>query len=360
MSAMPDTDPPDPISCDLQIVENDTRAKQFACKIIVGNHTNHTVDILAINYRLGRGVSMQKNDDDSFVDLKEEYDGLKNDVKRLIGAAYVNASEAFRTEYGRNLLETLRSQFSFKSMMMAYLYLFTNRLSLYRKMMEGRFQQMDFPISNAKDAMQAVRTYSDKGFVLDGVVEILNAKINRMAAIEAIDQNFVRPEYVTQLQSAESYERVYVLKATRSFASIASYMVAFDTKLRWTESGAAADTPRIFERIISRSTSFDVTPSPVTLSIYAIIFSVIGVLLSVLPKFSDAFSDLYTLTYLKQYFVGGALAVVLYNSLEMTEFKDKIRSISWRTAMFVGVLCGLLSERMIQAISAFVGDTVPK
>ncbi len=132
--------------------------------------------------------------------------------------------------------------------MVGYLYLLTNRFELYRRMIRRQFDQMDFPIGGAKDAADATEALAAKGLLADGVREILAAKIARMAAIETIDQNFVRPEYVTQLQPAESYERVYVLKATRRFASVASYMVAFDTKLRWSESAEGASTARVSEQ----------------------------------------------------------------------------------------------------------------
>jgi hypothetical protein len=178
-----------------------------------------------------------------------------------------------------------------------------------------------------------------------------------MSAIEQIDKNFLRREYVTQIQPGEDLEQVYILKAKRKLSSIASYTAAFDVKLAWEESPTDCDVDKKnIERTLSRAVSFNVTPSPITLSIMAIIFSFLGaVLISVLPKSQAEFSALYDWASLKKYFVAAVLAVVIYNSIEMTEFRDKVPSISWRSAMLVGILCGLLSDRMLGAITAFVG-----
>jgi hypothetical protein len=192
----------------------------------------------------------------------------------------------------------------------------------------------------------------------------LNAKLHRMEAIEKIDVNLSRSEYLTQIMPGEVFERVYILNGRRNFSSIASYTVAFDVKIGWREEKyrsaeyeVEADNLRSAERILSKSTTFNVTPSPITLSVFAMIFSFVGVLMSLLPKLNENLwtQQLLSLQHLQQFFISGALAVIIYNSYEMTEFRDKLRSVSWRSAMLIGVLCGLLSERMLKAITGFVG-----
>jgi hypothetical protein len=351
---MAEVEPPKTVGCELLIVENDARSKQFACKIVLTNYLPRTVDILAINYRFGRGVAIQKNDDESIIDSRDDYDKQRNDVRGIVNAIYVNANKEFRDEYIKNSLKAFEEQLSLRKMSHLYLYLVTGRLSLFRKSMQRAYGRYEFPITNSGEATDALTNVKNKNAAPEGLMELLEAKIRRMVAIESRDENFLRPEYVTQLAPAESYERVYVIKATRSFASIASYSIGFDVKLGWSEEQLNEEKPRAVERIISRTTSFNVTPSPLTLSIFAIVFSIVGVLLASLPSFTGEYYQLFELKFIKQYFVAGALAIILYNSLEMTEFGDKIKSISWRSAMFVGVLCGLLSERMLQAITAFV------
>jgi hypothetical protein len=74
---------------ELQIAENDVRARQFSCHLIIYNGTQNSVDLLAINYRLGSGVSVEKNEDASSFDIKEEYDELKADIQVLLRSLYL-------------------------------------------------------------------------------------------------------------------------------------------------------------------------------------------------------------------------------------------------------------------------------
>jgi hypothetical protein len=190
-------------------------------------------------------------------------------------------------------------------------------------------------------------------------IDLIEAKISRMNQIEQMDSNFLRPEYVTQILPGEDLEQIYIIKAKRRLSAIASYTAAFDVKLAWDE--VKDGSMRHFERTKSRSLSFNVTPNPVTLSLFAVVFSFLGAVVNSIPVVQGVepgriIPSLWNGQFLLKYFVAAVLSVVLYNSIEMTEFRDKIRSISWRSAMFIGILCGLLSDRMLKAITGFVGQ----
>jgi hypothetical protein len=366
------TAPPEPqtpnksirnISLEIEIVENDLRARQFACCLTVKNQTKHAVNILAINYRLGSGVWMEKTENTSSVDLKMEYDQLKTDLKYLFRSLYINNSRSFRDEFAKNYLESLRSQFQFKNLLMIYYYLVTGQLRVYAQQMSQIIQRMDFPVTSA----QAARDVLSK---LDNTImtDLASAKIKRMNEIEQIDPNFLKAEYVAQVQPGEIFQQVFVLKARRKLSSIASYTAAFVVKL----SADAIDGGRPIERMLSRSTSIDVTPSPITLSAFAVVFSFFGAVLNNIglqvistskgngPQstgtLSDALSSFLSIDFLRNSLVAAILAIVLYNSFEMTEFRERVKFVSWRSAMFIGLLCGLLSDRMLRALESFMGS----
>jgi hypothetical protein len=220
----------------------------------------------------------------------------------------------------------------------------------YARTMTQKLERMDFPITSAATAEDILKGLEAKGIAPPAVTNVLTAKIGRMAAIEVIDQNFVRPEYIAQVSPGEEFDRVYILKATRHFSSIASYTVAFDVKLAW--GGSAGSSPHV-QRIMSRSTSFNVTPSPITLSAVAAGFGLLGTVVNSIATL-EGYSNLISIELIKKYFIASVLALVVVNSLEMTEFKGRVGSISWRSAMFIGILCGLLSDKMLKAITSFV------
>jgi hypothetical protein len=343
------------ISLEIVIAENDLRARQFACHLSLANHTVDPINLLAINYRLGTGVHMEKTENTSLLDLKQEYDQLRNDIRYIFRVMYISRSERFRIEVTKNYLETLRKMFEIKTIGMLYWYTATGKFKKFADQMNLELRRMDFPVTSSESARLILPKLADAGPDAVTITELATAKIDRMHAIEQVDPNFLKPEYVTQIMPGENFEQVFIFKAQRKLSSIASYTAAFDVKLSVDAPGSA----RPIERILSRSASFNVTPSPITLSIFAVIFSILGTLLNNVGLQSISKRDLLdTLTagdFLQRLFVAAVLAIVLYNSFEMTEFKDKIRSISWRSAMFIGLLCGLLSDRMLKAITSFVG-----
>src|SRR5438876_929426 len=88
------TEPPratdDKVSFEIKIEENDLRARQFACHVMLRNNTSNSIDVLAVNYRLGSGVVLEKSDNTSFLDLKKEYDQLRTEIKQLFRSLYIS------------------------------------------------------------------------------------------------------------------------------------------------------------------------------------------------------------------------------------------------------------------------------
>jgi len=351
------------VSLEIELVENDLRARQFASHLRLENETDSAVNLLAINYRLGSGVTMEKTENTSLIDLKLEYDQLRTELVYLFRTFYITSSEQFRTEFARNYLESLRAQFRIKSVVMTYYYVFTGRFRLFARQQSQAIQRMDFPITSAEVARANLsKLEGSLQHKFSVMKDLASAKIERMAAIEQIDPNFLKPQYVTQILPGETFEQVIILKARRKLSSIVSYTAAFEVKL-----STAASSGRPVERILSRSASFNVTPSPIALSAFAAVFGLLGAILnnfglpepatlSDVTALSQSLSDApLSPKFLKNSVVAVILSVVLFNSFEMTEFKDRFKTISWRSAMFISLLCGLLSDRMLKAITSFVG-----
>jgi len=345
-------EPPGRLSLELDIEDHGPRVQQFACHLILRNRTPNPIDILAINGRLGSGVSMEKSENSSFLDLKEEYETLKKDVQVILRAMYLTKSKDFRTEYSKQVLEGLRGSLASVNPILGFFYATVFRFKTQARMMNQSLQQMDFPVTSADSTRKMLDGLIEKNVNTTAVNDVLLAKIDRMEAIEQIDQNFLRPEYVAKVLPGDDFERIYLLKADRKFSSIASYTAAFDVKLSW-EDDSAKDSSHI-ERIMSRSMTFSVSPNIATLSAVAIAFSILGALLSGLPELKDSYGILLNVDFVKKYFVAGVLAVVLYNSLALSELNERMRSFNWRSAMFVGIACGLLSDKILKAITSFV------
>ncbi len=57
--------------------------------------------------------------------------------------------------------------------------------------------------------------------------------------------------------------------------------------------------------------------------------------------------------------IGGMiLALVIFNVYEHTDLGTKVKmGVGWRSALLIGVLAGLFSERLLQALNVFLGTT---
>jgi hypothetical protein len=219
------------ISLEIAIAENDLRARQFACHLTLRNATENPINILAINYRLGSGVTMERTENTSLLDLKLEYDQLRNDVRFLFSSMYIAKSEAFREEYVKNYLQSIRRMIDFRSILLAYLYIATGKFKTFANQANQYFRRMDFPVTSSDTARTILPKLANAGPDSTVIVELVTAKIERMHAIEQVDPNFLKPEYVTQLFPGENFEQVFILKAKRKLSSIASYTAAFDVKV---------------------------------------------------------------------------------------------------------------------------------
>jgi hypothetical protein len=188
------------------IQENDARSRQFACRLVIRNNMSTPVDVLAINCRLGFGVTMERRESISSPDLKNEYDQLRAEVITLYMDVYIVYSDEFRQQFVERFLFGVKKEFSFVNFFTA------GGLRFVANHVTATIQKMDFPIASSADALRVLKNLKERN-VNFAIGTLISSKIDRMKAIERIDSNFfLRPEYVTRIQPKEYYECVTSLK----------------------------------------------------------------------------------------------------------------------------------------------------
>lgn len=133
------------------IQENDTRSRQFACRLVLRNNTSAPVDVLAINCRLGFGVTMERRESISSPDLKKEYDQMRTDVRALCRDVYIAYSDQFRSEFTEKFLKGVKDEFSLLNFLTA------GGFRLFANHMTATIQRMDFSITSSADASRVLR-----------------------------------------------------------------------------------------------------------------------------------------------------------------------------------------------------------
>ena len=113
------------------------------------------------------------------------------------------------------------------------------------------------------------------------------------------------------------------------------------------------------EHVGGTSTSIQISPRPYVLSIVSVAASLLGSLLGLvkdntvehlayLPRFIGAWNS--------GTFIGSAvLALVIFNVYEHIGLKDRFKApVGWRSALLIGILCGLFQERLLAALGTLL------
>src|SRR5262245_18025812 len=125
---------------------------------------------------------------------------------------YVSTSKEIASEFSKAFLDGMRAQFSYREISYRkffnlYLYLITFRYKYWRDYLTQMLFRMDFPITSAEASRKIVQGLAANGICSAGIADILDAKIDRMAAIEQNDRNFLRSEFVAEILPGENFER---------------------------------------------------------------------------------------------------------------------------------------------------------
>jgi len=165
------------------------------------------------------------------------------------------------------------------------------------------------------------------------------------------------------LAPGATYTRVYVMRFPRSSFDAQKFSVGIDVGYTVRSAEGGAEQPFV----ASRSTVQVISPRPWVLSVLATCTSFLGVLLRSAGGFLHAdgadppppftWDDyLRTLTSAPDLVVAPVLALVFVNVFEHTSFGDRIRmALGWRSAMLIGVFCGLASPRVLAALRGVLG-----
>jgi hypothetical protein len=110
-------------------------------------------------------------------------------------------------------------------------------------------------------------------------------------------------------------------------------------------------------RSVSTATNVQISPYPFSLTIVAVLSALLGVLIRVsLEGAKDPLANLALLAGSGQLLVGPIVALIFFNVYEYTSLgKGITMSVSWRSALLIGALCGIAQDRVLAALKALIG-----
>jgi len=298
---------------EVKVQEVDVRSTRFVCALVITNPADEPFEIIDVVPQLPKGVRLYKAVDATSADLSRR----RRDVARLVSERLTRSA--------------------------AHAHGDANRPWLRRAV-----EDPELAIGTAAEAT-SVRNALGLGIGSGHSDPMLDGLIQLLSEIETARRNAATSGVAT-LRKGEQHEAIHVLRASRSLLNVNSYAVAFEITFR---DGQGHDAQRI------AYASLTVAPGAFPLTVVAVATALLGVGLSVLTKAGALTIGAATTAIsanVLAFPIAAVTALIVFNIIDFTSLRSQLKGqISWRSATFVGFVCGFLNERVLKAMTALLG-----
>jgi hypothetical protein len=230
---------------------------------------------------------------------------------------------------------------------------------------ETNNKTLDFVIENTSDADTALETWFKDGDV-GSEKALFTAKLTQLKRYdEQIEkEGGAAKSAIATLAPGSVFATTYVFRFHRGKTDAKRYTVTF-------EASYAEDASDVTETGAVAASAI-VSPSPVILSLVAVVSSVLGAVLkaAIAPRATAGIAEMgsigaaarrlgeqLTVEMISLQMLGAmVLALVIFNVYEHTEFGTRVKmGVGWRSALLIGVLCGAFTERVLEALKVLAG-----
>lgn len=355
------------------MLEIDAQSAQYSCEVTIINAADEEFSVAEVRPRLPKGVTLNEAFDSAQVALGKRYQEICRATGSLLTSATMLADHALATDSVRKFRESLRSALKPGNLLDIYLSPFLGRVP--QVVQAARERNFRIEVSCSADAIGAL-----KAFPLDAASpdrRLIEYNIELLKRIEG-DQDFQRTRAKeVSLKKGQQYKAIYIVCGTRGALNPTSYSISFDIVLR----RGTYSLSRVEYATVT------VPPAPFWPTVVAMASAAIGSLIhafgpasgaagsagaaaagaagsaggaaaggtaaAAMAVAADPFGTQAMLSMAATLAIPVLTALIVYNIYDMTALKDRLKAArSWRSAVFVGFLCGFLNERILAALGA--------
>lgn len=326
---------------------SDLRSDQIAYKLTIENPDIKPLRLLSVEPRVPVGASLLEITDSSLAEANARKAELIEELNRLLRQFLWVTSEPFRQTWIDRQKESIREVFTVTGFLSAYFKLIFNNKS-FQARMKREFESFAFTIASAADARSAYVRWMEKSNEYEAIKTLFDAKTEQLDRVEALMDEGDRSS-LTTIEAGSFFTATYVLKFGRRILEPRKYQIGFDA----TYVSADESSPQNN----SVSTTVQISPYPSSLSVIAIIAALLGVVLRIsLSGQANLLHEMLNLAKSGQIVVAPALAFIFFNVYEYTSLGKGIGlSVSWRSALLIGALCGIAQDNVFAALKALIG-----
>jgi hypothetical protein len=338
---------------DLTIEEpsSDFRERELALKMTLRNSGTIPIELVALSPRIPEGVLLLETKDFSLLATKSQFTELCTQLEYLVKDVLVVTDEAFRARYIQIMKDALSSIVQSGFFRGYYQYVSGY---YFRRMEEAKKQEqaLFIRIQSSDDAKRIFTDFIEKSQTDDAVKRAFAFKMDKVEKLEKeLGQGVgIEAAAIATIEPDSFFSATYILRFPRNWLDPSRFTVSVEATYR------ESAKPERHNGIAT--TTITVSPSPYVLTLISMVSAVLGVVLK------HAVADLSSgrrdwnpaLIPATDLIVGVILALVFFNAFEFTPLLQDLRkNLGWRSAMLIGVISGLASDRILAAIKSLVG-----
>jgi hypothetical protein len=349
---------------ELNELTTDVRSREKGYELIVRNEGNQPFDLMSITPRIPDGVEIVEVRDPSVIATKSKHTRLCSDLAELLNDHLLITSKEYQDRKVEILQDRTRalfgsiqkssSKFGPASIFVLYSRLFTPSLmKRIEQRTRERFNSLNFRIESEQQAQGLMEELMNAD-VNSTIRKIYTAKLRQLAELESELGKDVASSAIATIEPSSYYSEAYVLRFPPSTLTPKRYKISIEG------SCIPEGSDKAFQA--NASTTAVISPRGVVLNFVTCIGALMGAALkfgigaTLAEGFVEFHKALGNALIGKEGLSAVILALIFFNIYELTDMGKKIRlDAGWRSAFFIGALCGLLNERMLDAIKAFVG-----
>ena len=349
------------VSCGLAEELSDQRSNDVTFRFTLTNDTKAPIAMFTPIVRVSNDVEVTEVTSSAAAATEKRRQQLAEELTDLLQRVVFVRTAAFRESWVQAM--STAAQKVFDKVRGGNLYLnsvvFLGRLVMRRGWMLDTLQKevnaLRYRITTAGEAFRALDRFLDRQSD-EATRELFAAKSEQLARLEEeVQLGPGARAIMAVIEPGDSFAYTYVLRFPRRWFEPRKDQISIEVE--YLAEGATRQR-------VGATQSLLITPHPMPLTVVAILGSGGGVVLKAFLPSLKANASPATIDQLfrKAWFDGwfiiaSIIAVVVFNVYEHTKLSTSFASlrISWRSAILIGVLCGLANDRVLAALQALVG-----
>ena len=340
----------------------DLRSNEVALKFSIINGGLSPIEIHSIKPRIPRDVEIIEVKEPSFEATQLDRNNLCAELTELLNYSISLSSSQIKKR--RDELSKDDSSDPIPGSLFGILDLFYVTVAMLKSIrsilshkdvvLSAYFEKID----NSNQAKSALAKWlTTPNTEQDHIKLLFESKVEKL---EAIEEKITKSgSTLVAVIEPESFLAVtYVLRFKRARYDPRKYTIAIESEYSEPVNGSQ-------KILASASKVIVISPMPSSLSYIAFSSAILGTFVKIVLEGGSSFVAKIEvgnsvidniLTYIIQAIAASIVGVIFFNIYEFTEAGKKIElSISWRSALLIGFLSGMLLDKLLASIKAFIG-----